>query len=99
MAIGLVNRFSEEFDTAQYDVVSNALGLRGNPPDGLIFQSAGTLEGVFQVFAVWETREHFDRFRQERLIPAMVEAVGEEAVAEMPDAVYIEASIHDYVVP
>ncbi len=99
MAIGLVNRFSESFDSEQYDAVSRVLDLQGNPPDGLIFQSSGRLEGVFQVFAVWESREHFDRFREDRLIPAMVEAVGAEAVAQMPDAVYIEASIHDYVVP
>ena len=99
MAIGLVNRFSESFDTERYDAITGVLDLHGNPPDGLIFQSSGHLEGVFQVFAVWESREHFDRFREERLIPAMVEAVGAEAVAQMPDAVYIEASIHDYVVP
>ena len=75
------------------------LDAKGSPPDGLIFHSAGELEGVFQVFNIWESREHFDRFREERLIPAMKEAMGEEMVAQMPEADYLEVKIHDYQIP
>ncbi len=99
MAIGLLNRFSEQAGAAEYDKVSAVLDNQGNPPDGMIFHSAGELEGVFQVFNIWESREHFDRFREERLIPAMKEAMGEEMVAQMPDADYLEVKIHDYQIP
>jgi hypothetical protein len=99
MAIGLLNRFSEQAGAAEYDKVSAVVNTKGSPPDGLIFHSAGELEGVFQVFNIWESREHFDRFREERLIPAMKEAMGEEMVAQMPDADYLEVKIHDYQIP
>ncbi len=99
MAIGLLNRFSEQAGAAEYDKVSAVLDNQGSPPDGMIFHSAGELEGVFQVFNIWESREHFDRFREERLIPAMKEAMGEEMVAQMPDADYLEVKIHDYQIP
>lgn len=99
MAIGLVNRFSEGAGAEVYDKVSGALDARGNPPEGMIFHSAGELEGIFQVFNIWESREHFDRFREERLMPAMKEAMGEEAVAQMPTADYLEVKIHEYVIP
>ncbi len=99
MAIGLVNRFSEGAGAEVYDKVSGVLDARGNPPEGMIFHSAGELEGVFQVFNIWESREHFDRFREERLVPAMIEAMGEEAVDQMPAADYIEVKIHEYVIP
>ena len=99
MAIGLLNRFSEQAGAAEYDKVSAVLDIQGSPPDGLIFHSAGELEGVFQVFNIWESREHFDRFREERLVPAMKEAMGEEMVAQMPVADYLEVKIHDYQIP
>ncbi len=99
MAIGILNRFSEQAGAAEYDRMGAALGAHENPPEGLIFHSAGELEGRFQVFNVWESREHFDRFREERLIPAAKETFGEEAVAQMPDPDYIEVQIHDYQIP
>lgn len=99
MAIGLLNRFSEGAGAEVYDTVSEALDTRANPPEGMIFHSAGELEGTFQVFNIWESREHFDRFREERLVPAMNEALGEEAVSQMPEADYIEVKIHEYVIP
>lgn len=99
MAIGLLNRFSEQAGAAEYDKVSAAVDAKGNPPEGMIFHSAGELEGSFQVFNIWESREHFDRFREERLVPAMKQAMGEEAFAQMPEANYIEVKIHDYEIP
>jgi len=57
------------------------MGFADEPPEGLIFHSAGELEGRFQVFNVWETRENFERFTQDRLRPAQVAVLGEERVA------------------
>jgi hypothetical protein len=82
----------------QYDAVTAQMGIANNPPEGLIFHSAGELEGRFQVFSVWETSEHADRFMRERLRPAQVALVGEEAVAAMP-ADMIEIAIHNYLIP
>jgi hypothetical protein len=99
MAIGTITRFSEGLGAQQYDAVAEKMGLANEPPQGLIFHSAGELEGRFQVFNVWESREHFDRFTRERLRPAQVAVMGEERVAAMPDAEIIEIAIHNYLIP
>ena len=92
MAIGFANRFSEQAGAAEYDKVSAVLDVEGSPDADLPL--AGEVEGIFQV--VGESRGHFDRFREERLVPAMKEAMGEEMVAQMPAADYLEAEIDDY---
>lgn len=50
MAVGTTTRFSEGMGADQYDAVTEKLGLADEPPEGLIFHSAGELEGRFQVF-------------------------------------------------
>jgi hypothetical protein len=98
MAIGIITRLPEGVGASQYDAVSAKLGIAENPPSGLIFHSAGELEGVFQIFNVWESREHADRFTRERLQPARVEVMGEER-ARAAEAAVVEASIHNCVIP
>jgi hypothetical protein len=99
MAIGTISRLPEGVGAEQYDAIQAELNVESEPVEGLIFHSAGELEGRFQVFNVWEAREHFDRFTDERLRPAMVAVMGEEKVAQLPDAEQVEASIHNYVIP
>jgi hypothetical protein len=99
MAVGTITRFSEGIGADQYDAVTAKMGLAAEPPEGLIFHSAGELEGRFQVFNVWETREHFERFTQDRLRPAQVAVLGEERVASLPDADVVHVDIHNYLIP
>jgi hypothetical protein len=99
MAIGTISRLPDGVGAEQYDAIQAELNIEAEPVEGLIFHSAGELEGRFQVFNVWERREQFDQFRSERLRPAMVAVMGEERVAELPDAEQVEASIHNYVIP
>ena len=99
MAIGTITRFSENMGAEQYDAVQAQLDIKGEPVEGLIFHSAGELEGRFQVFNVWEDRDSFERFTTDRLRPAMVAVMGEERVAALPEADVVEASIHNYVIP
>jgi hypothetical protein len=99
MAIGRINRFPEGVGADQYDAVTREMDIANNPPDGLIFHSAGELEGHFQVFNVWETPEHADRFVSERLRPAQVAVMGEERVAAMPEASNVDVAIHNYQIP
>jgi hypothetical protein len=46
-----------------------------HPPDGLpegqTFHAAGPTEGGFLITAVWDSKEHSDRFVSEVLLPAM----------------------------
>ena len=98
MAIGIITRLPEGVGAGQYDAVNETLRIADDPPDGLIFHSAGELEGLFQIFNVWVSREHADRFTRERLQPARVAVMGEERAAAA-DAAVIEISIHNYVIP
>ena len=80
-----------------YDAVSAKLG--DEPPEGMLVQSAGAMEGGgMRILSIWESREHHERFREERLLPAMRDALGEEAASGPPsDEVY---ELHDlYVRP
>ena len=99
MAVGTITRFSEGIGADQYDAVTAEMGFADEPPEGLIFHSAGELEGRFQVFNVWETLENFERFTKDRLRPAQVAVMGEERVAALPDAEVVQVAIHNYVIP
>ena len=43
---------------------------------GLIMHSAGPTEGGFYVYDIWESREHFERFMNEKLAPAFEQVLG-----------------------
>ena len=104
MAIGIFIRFPEGAGAPEYDAVSAKLNIANNPPDGLILHAAGELEGAyqlfktFQIFNLWESREHADRFNRERLQPARVEVMGEERAAAI-EAGLVEVQIYNYVIP
>jgi hypothetical protein len=42
-------------------------------PDGLIIHSAGNSEQGFYVYDIWESKEHFERFLESKLGPAVQE--------------------------
>jgi hypothetical protein len=80
-----------------YDKVNERIDFDGDPPSGLIFHSASAREGGgFRVFEVWESREDFDTFEQERLMPAVREVFGEDP-GEPPVREVVE--IHHYLAP
>jgi hypothetical protein len=68
----------DDRSTTNYDAVSEQLSLDTNPPDGMIVHTAGWDEegGVFRVLEVWETHEDSERFRRERLQPALEAKLG-----------------------
>jgi hypothetical protein len=99
MAIGTITRLPEGQGAAEYDAVNEKMALANEPPEGLIFHSAGELDGRFQIFNVWETHEHSDRFTRERIRPALVAVMGEERVASLPEPEMVEVTIHNYLIP
>ena len=58
----------------QYDRVMELLGLDESPPQGGIFHVAGPGSGGWRVVDIWESQDHFERFAQERLMPAVQQA-------------------------
>ena len=59
-----------------YDSVNEAADVDANPPAGLLFHCAGEVDGQWQIVDAWESREHAERFDQERLGPALEEVMG-----------------------
>jgi hypothetical protein len=83
MAVGIRLKFSGGTQ-AQYDAVHGHMDIDNDPPEGLIFHSAGPIDEGWGVIDFWESAEAFDRFVQGRLMPAIGE-LGDGAFASPPD--------------
>ena len=80
MAVGML-MVAPGFNENAYNQVSEKVfGTRdwsaGEAPDGLIVHSAGPSQDGWYVYDMWESREHFQRFAEERLMPAITEVLG-----------------------
>jgi quinol monooxygenase YgiN len=81
-----------------YDAVNAKMDVEKNPPAGLLFHTAGQAEnGSWRIFDVWESREAFDRFSDERLGPAVREVVGDQVQGPPPQAEFYE--LHSVIKP
>ena len=90
--------FPEGVGTQMYDGVQAELDLANRPPEGLIFHWAGEVDGEWTVTNLWESRDAYDRFRQERLLPAIQKVSGRDP-NEGPQPTTTEFAVHDYVKP
>lgn len=67
-----------------YAQVQHALEGDGKPA-GLIYHAAGEQpNGCWQAVSVWKSQAHFDRFRNERIVPAVREALGHDLAEAGP---------------
>jgi hypothetical protein len=55
----------------QYRTSIEAVHPPSGLPDGQKYHAAGPTEGGFLIVAVWESKEHSDRFVNETLMPKM----------------------------
>jgi hypothetical protein len=58
----------------QYEQVMTILDLDANPPDGGVFHVSGFTGGSLRVLDVWESEQAWDRFLNERIMPAVEQA-------------------------
>lgn len=76
---------AQEMGWAAYEDVARAVGAEDNPPAGLIIHAAGEQEnGKWQSVDVWESEAAYERFREERLMPAVQKTLGDEIAAAGP---------------
>jgi hypothetical protein len=80
-------------ETGWDEYVGVARLLESPAPDGLVYHAAGLQEnGNWQSVTVWDSEADFDRFRDERLMPAVREVLGDElADAGPPPTEWFEA--------
>jgi hypothetical protein len=80
MAIVVVNEM-EGADQGLYDSVNPKVMPGGQLPDGCQVHIAGPMENGWRVITVWDSEEQFQQFRNEKLLPALREAGGEDRIA------------------
>ena len=83
---------TQEFEATleQYDQVNEKLG--GTTPEGAILHAACDLGGgKMRSVDVWESAEHFQKFVQDKLIPAIAEVIPDAPQAAEPEIL----EIHD----
>ncbi len=69
-----------ERSTRNYDELSRRLAASSSgPPEGLHVHAAGFTGHGFRIFEVWDTVGHFERFRDERLMPLVTDLEGDDA--------------------
>jgi hypothetical protein len=78
MPVGLRLSFPEN-TLEDYDRVCEALNFPADWPDGLLAHGSHEGDGHLVVNDVWESRQHFDRFVEQRLQAAMGQAIGDRA--------------------
>jgi hypothetical protein len=76
MAVIIVNELPPEVTPDQYAKVGEIIREQGDP-DGMIFHSGFVKGDHIQVVDAWESREHFDAFRESRLMPAVAQVMGD----------------------
>jgi uncharacterized protein YeaC (DUF1315 family) len=76
MAVIIVNDLPPEVTPEEYGKVSEIIQAQGTP-DGLVLHTGFVKGDHIQVVDVWESREQFDAFRESRLMPAVMQVMGD----------------------
>ena len=95
MAVGIRAKF-DGGTQEQYAAIHRHMGVDANPPQGMIFHSAGPIEGGWGVIDFWESRAAFDSFAQSQLMPAAQE-LGDRAFPGPPEIK--EFPVHHFTKP
>jgi len=81
MAVAVIQEWEtgDDRSTAVYDELGPAMNVESDPPNGLISHAAGFDGNTWRIFDIWESEDQFQRFTEERLMPAMgqISAQGE----------------------
>jgi hypothetical protein len=75
----VVSAVAPGFNADMYEAVTDKAMPGDQLPDGCELHIAGPVDQGWRVITVWESREAFDRFREEKLLPTIRELAGDEA--------------------
>ena len=80
MAVVIIQDFPQEEterSTTNYDEISRRLRESGAiPPEGCHLHCAGWTGNGFRIIEIWDTREQFDRFLADKVMPLVMEMPG-----------------------
>ena len=91
MSVGLRLTFSS-LTLDDYDKVGETLNFPADWPQGLQAHSSYEVDGHLVVADVWESRQAFDSFVEQRLAPMMGQALGDRA--QQPEV--LERELHTF---
>ncbi|SRR6476646_10387900 len=66
---------------ADLEAVSESMGVRDNPPDGLILHLLTDVPEGVHVTDVWESAAQFQKFLDEQLMPGMQKVMAERGIS------------------
>ncbi len=94
MAVLLDQTMPEGVDVSMLDEVSAEMGVEKNPPAGLVVHVHFMEKGRARVIDVWESRQQYDQFNQDRLGPAIQKVLERRGVTMegQPDASFTEVA-------
>jgi hypothetical protein len=95
MAVGIRLKFDGGTQEV-YEAGHAAMEIDNNPPAGLIVHSAGPIDGGWGVIDFWESREAFDTFVSDRLMPG-IQGLGDRGFPNPPDVK--EFPVHNLQIP
>lgn len=95
MAVGIRLKFSGGTQE-NYDAAHGVMEVDTNPPEGMIVHSAGPIDGGWGVIDFWESRQAFDNFVGERLMPRL-QGLGDRGFPSPPDVK--EFPVHNLQMP
>jgi hypothetical protein len=70
MAVIIVTELPSDVTAEDYTKISEIIERNG-APDGLLFHSGFMAGDHIQVVDAWESRDHYNAFRNSRLLPAL----------------------------
>jgi hypothetical protein len=79
---------------ADLEAVSDSMGVRDDPPAGLIAHVLTETSGGVHVVDIWESQEEFQQFTEARLMPVMQQVLTERGVSmdgPLPEPTVVEA--------
>ena len=90
MAYAIVNRFTGGTKD-QYEAAVARVHPADGLPEGQTIHAAGQADGEWVVVAIWDSKDAWERFRDETLLPGLQEA---EGTFEAPPAM-TEFEVHN----
>lgn len=94
MAILMRQILPEGITVEMLDEVSEDMGVHADPPEGMIVHVHFTEDGRAQVVDVWESADHLEQFRQNRLMPSIMKVASAHGVqVAQPETTITEVTI------
>jgi hypothetical protein len=92
-------QFGPGMDQAVYDEVNGRVNPPDQPPEGLILHFAGQSPEGWRIVDVWDSRDTFDTFFQEKVQPVLLDVVGEEALSQGTPPTVTSWPVHNHETP